>query len=160
MSKKRIPKIVDKVEHWRCTRCNNYFPKNNFYKDKRSSIGIKSECKKCHQKTSIESRDPNTHRITNRKWMRHSGYGKRPEVKERERMRSKRRSKSLQAKCRDICNDAIRNGILLKPSICEGCYQEKFLESHHDSYYWPLRVKWFCSLCHAEYHRKHDLTKY
>jgi hypothetical protein len=154
MGYKRKPKIIDGVEHWQCTRCEDWFTRNNFYKEKRSSIGIKSECKKCHVKTSIESRDPENHRKTNREWMKSSGYGKRPEVRERERMRSKRRARSIKAKCRDLLNDAVRVGVVIKPNECSNCGStDRRIEAHHESYYRPLEVVWLCYQCHSDLHR-------
>ena len=153
MGYKRKPKVINGKEYWQCTRCRSYFLKEGFYKEKRSAIGIKSECKKCHVKTSIESRDKDNHRIKTREWMQKNEYWKRPEVMERERMRAKRRNRSLKQKCRDITNDAIQHRILKKPSLCNNCGKEKRIVAHHDSYYWPLRVKWFCYQCHADLHR-------
>jgi len=152
MGYRRQPKLVDGHELWECTRCGEWFAKESFYAEKRSKFGIKSECKKCHIRTSIESRDPTKHRITNREWMRQSDYARRPEVRERERMRSKRRNRALKAKCRDIFNDAIQYGIIEKPTHCPRCGCEGDIEGHHDSYYRPLEVKWYCPLCHAEHH--------
>ena len=159
MGYRRQPKIVGGVELWVCTRCGSWFTKDNFYKAPRRSVGIKSECKKCHVKTSVESRNKANHRKYQREWMKDSGYSKRPEVRERERMRSKRRSRSLATKCRDILNDAIQHGIIQRPSLCPICGKQGDVEAHHDSYYRPLEVKWMCPLCHAEYHRNMNMGK-
>ena len=49
---------------WRCGRCGGYFPREDFYKDNRTVLGMKSECKACHTSTSIKSRDlANTKRL-------------------------------------------------------------------------------------------------
>jgi len=153
MGYKRNPKIKYHVEHWQCTRCHRWKLRSEYYKEKRSSIGIKSECKKCHVKTSIESRNPEKHRITNREWMKSSGYGKRPEVRERERMRSRRRNRGLKSYCRFILNDAVKCGIVIKPDTCSECPNRKKIQGHHYSYYRPLEVVWLCITCHAKLHR-------
>lgn len=152
MGFKRVPRNVDGVEHWQCTRCEEWFPRDGFYAEKRSSVGIKSECKGCHVRTSIESRDPKRHRVTNREWMRSSEYGKRPEVRERERGRSARRSRSIEHMCRVLLNDAVRVGVVVKPTACSRCEKKCRPQAHHWSYYRPLEVEWLCSRCHAEVH--------
>lgn len=153
MGYKRKPRVTDGVEHWQCTRCRKWFEKSDFYEEKRSSIGIKSECKKCHVKTSIESRDPEKHRRTNREWMRSSEYGKRPEVRERERMRSRRRTRSIASKCRDLLNDAVRVGVVIRATICSECGRKDLrIQAHHESFYRPLDVEWLCTECHGRRH--------
>ena len=153
MGYKRQPRVENGQELWQCLRCEQWFSRDEFYKELRSSIGIKSECKKCHIKTSMETRDASRHRSKNREWMNDSGYSRRPEVLERNRMRSRRRTRSLASKCRDILNDAVRHDVLVRPSVCPICGKEGRVEGHHDSYYRPLEVRWMCPLCHAEYHR-------
>ena len=153
---KRISKIINGVEHWSCSNCKIELPKDGFYKDVRSSSGLKSDCKKCHVQTALKTRDPINHRITNREWQRSSGYARRPEVMERERKRSEKRRHSIESKCRDILNDAVRNAVVIKPNKCSECDADKNIQGHHWSYYRPLEVKWLCPLCHAEEHRKEE----
>jgi 5-methylcytosine-specific restriction endonuclease McrA len=61
---KRRPFIVtDGVTMWRCGRCFKFFPEDGFYRSKRRSIPpIKSECRACHCRTSIKSRNLHTYR--------------------------------------------------------------------------------------------------
>jgi len=37
---------------YRCTRCGQYKPKSEFYKDNRIPCGIRSKCKQCYHKKS------------------------------------------------------------------------------------------------------------
>ena len=86
--------------------------------------------------------------------MRSSGYGKRPEVRERNRMRARRRTRSIAQKCRDLLNDAVRVGVIIKPAKCSRCGRKDLrIEGHHESYYRPLDVIWLCSECHTDKHR-------
>ena len=39
-----------KGELYRCTRCGQYKPKSEFYKDARVPCGIRSKCKECYHK--------------------------------------------------------------------------------------------------------------
>jgi len=155
MPKIRETKIENGVQFWPCNRCGEWFPKEGFYEDKRAKKwGIRGVCKKCHSIISIETRDKDKARKHAREWQQTSGYRHRPEVMERERRRALIRNHSLEARCRAIFNRAVKEGILQRPEYCPICGKKKKIEGHHDSYFRPLEVKWMCSLCHAEYHRR------
>ncbi|WP_156752676.1 hypothetical protein [Mesorhizobium sp. WSM3873] len=49
---------------------------------------------------------------------------------------------------------AIRRGILVKPSSCESCGEEKPLDAHHDDHRRALDVKFWCRACHARHHAR------
>jgi 5-methylcytosine-specific restriction endonuclease McrA len=55
--KHRENKIVDSIQLWKCGRCFEFFPKEGFYKNKRTLLGITSECRKCHTQVSLLTRD-------------------------------------------------------------------------------------------------------
>lgn len=38
--------------------CGKFYPKSGFYRNKRTILGLTSECRTCHGRTSITSRDP------------------------------------------------------------------------------------------------------
>ena len=63
-------KEVDGVTYYQCNKCKEWFPENGFYSDKRSPLGITSSCKKCHRQTTIETRDKDRARETNKMYMR------------------------------------------------------------------------------------------
>lgn len=48
--------------------------------------------------------------------------------------------------------NALRKGILMKPSLCSNCNLEVRLHAHHDDYSHPLDVRWLCHDCHARLH--------
>jgi hypothetical protein len=56
---------------------------------------------------------------------------------------------------RGLLQRAVKNG-KIKRQNCEVCNKPN-AQGHHDDYYQPLKVKWFCQLHHTEYHR--NLTK-
>jgi hypothetical protein len=60
------PFVTEKL----CKRCGRTKKRTEFYADKRSSDGLKTECKRCHTKTSMATRDALKHRIANRHFMR------------------------------------------------------------------------------------------
>ena len=53
-----------------CKTCLQTKHLTEFYKDKRSSDGVKTECKPCHISTAKQTRDPEKKRIANREYMR------------------------------------------------------------------------------------------
>lgn len=48
--------------------------------------------------------------------------------------------------------NALEKGALTREG-CEVCGAEP-TEAHHDDYNYPLKVRWLCRTCHAEWHRK------
>lgn len=62
--KRRAMRTIDGVEHWRCSSCSRFLFATEFHRDNRIAHGLKSECKKCHSKNLMKSRDPqNTRRL-------------------------------------------------------------------------------------------------
>lgn len=62
--KHRESKVENSIRLWRCGKCGKFFPKVDFYKNKKTLLGIKSTCKHCHNSVSIASRDAeNTKRL-------------------------------------------------------------------------------------------------
>ncbi|TIQ11013.1 hypothetical protein [Mesorhizobium sp.] len=49
---------------------------------------------------------------------------------------------------------AIRRGILVRPTCCENCGEEKLLDAHHEDHRRPLDVKFWCRACHARHHAR------
>jgi len=58
--------VVDGVELYRCSTCRDFFPRGSFYSTKRTVLGIKNQCKKCHCAMSIATRTPSLHRAARR----------------------------------------------------------------------------------------------
>lgn len=52
-----------------------------------------------------------------------------------------------------IVKIAIKNGLLTRQP-CEVCGSIENNRAHHDDYYKPLNVRWFCEKHHREYHNK------
>jgi len=53
-----------------CRRCGVRKSASDFYADKRASDGLKTDCKVCHTKVSVATRDPEKKRVANREYMR------------------------------------------------------------------------------------------
>lgn len=151
----RETKFVDGVQMWPCTNCGQWLPKESFYSCvQNKKWGIRSICKSCNSQKGLlwQHNHPERKRQLNRDWMKE--YNKRPEVKEKERNRSKLRNRSLKQKCRYLLNEAVKEGRIIRPDVCPQCNSSTDVEAHHDDYFKPLEVKWMCPLCHAKYHRE------
>lgn len=139
----------------KCSTCKAEKPHVDFYKDKRTPDGLKSQCKKCHSVTSLLSRDVDNHREYQRNWMRSSKYATREDVRERSMLRTRVRHKGIEVKARALANRAVELGFLDRPVSCPACKTSALtIHAHHEDYSRPLDVIWLCSECHGKKHRK------
>lgn len=53
-------------------------------------------------------------------------------------------------KAQTAVNNAVRDGRLMRPNLCERCNQPGKIEAHHHDYSKPLEVEWVCQKCHSE----------
>ena len=135
----------------RCCTCKQEKPASEFYADKRARSGLRAQCKRCHCDTSMRTRDPEKKRAANRRWMR--DYSRRPDVMARERVRSRRRNKTPEAKARLALNAAVQAGRVQRPGACARCGMACRPNGHHHDYSKPLAVEWLCTGCHGKEHR-------
>lgn len=56
--KLRATRVSNGETLFRCGSCKEFLARDKFHRSGRVSIGIKSQCKVCHSKCSIASRDP------------------------------------------------------------------------------------------------------
>lgn len=157
---RRETRIESGGTKYRCGRCNEFFPFDGFYKNSRTLLGIKSECKGCHVATSISSRNADLARSTNSAYMARARLLNPERFRQRERIYSANRRKHHPEKvaARAELNKALNRGDLVKPIFCESCDQAKRLTGHHDDYSKPLSVQWLCYACHGRQHRKKFTT--
>lgn len=69
---------------------------------------------------------------------------------------------SVKRAARVRLGNAVRDGLLSKPSQCEDCGAQppsRWLHGHHEDYNAPLAVNWLCSACHGVRHRLGDLRR-
>ena len=140
------------VTLYRCSTCKDYKHYEEFYKNKRTHLGIKSECKTCHIATSVRTRDKTRARNYNRVNARKLRAANPERFRARERSRT--RPNDEKRKARNLLNRAVRRGSIIKPMICSVCQQSARLTAHHDNYSEPQNVEWLCYECHGVRHRK------
>lgn len=59
-------KKPDDSGRWKCCTCQIWKFESEYHPDNRTSNGLKPQCKKCHQKTSVMSRDPEKYKANKR----------------------------------------------------------------------------------------------
>jgi hypothetical protein len=59
-----------------------------------------------------------------------------------------------------IVGNAVRDGRLKKPNVCEYCKNPATrIHGHHDDYAFPLVVRWLCPKCHSDWHKENGEGK-
>lgn len=156
-----------------CFKCGAEKPLTEFYKHSGMADGHLNKCKDCTKSDVSKNREENLEY--------YKEYDRnRPNHEERlavrnEKLREKysedaafreRRTQTLAetrqkhpghyaARC--AVNNAIRDGLLIKPSTCEHCGGEFVVISGHHWSYEPenwLDVIWLCSRCHGREHAR------
>jgi len=154
MPRIRETKNENGVEFFKCSTCKQFSPRANFYTDKKSPSGLKSECRKCHGITCMATCNRELKRDRDRDWMKSSSYAKREEVKARRRNLRRGKGKSLEERVRILTNRAVELDLLERPEKCSLCCETGDVDAHHWDYSKPLDVFWVCPRCHGIMHRR------
>jgi len=144
----------DGVTLYRCGSCAAFLPRGDYYANKRTLLGIKSQCKKCHCATTIASRDKDLAREANRQHMARARQADPQRFRTRDAAASAQRPVTQKVLARAELNAAVRSGAIKKPAMCSQCPETRRLHGHHDDYSKPLQVRWLCPRCHGKEHRK------
>ena len=130
----------------RCFKCGLEKPIDDFYKHPQMGDGHLGKCKDC---TKLDMRiDRNTKPRVREYDRRRSFLPHRIELRNRVSREWDARFPD-RAKAHTAVGNAVRDGKLMKPELCEGCGLPKRVEAHHPDYSQPLLVVWLCKPCHA-----------
>lgn len=146
---KRSCLLHGSVALWNCSACQRWLPASEYYKDRRQTGDIKSQCKRCHLNGAVRTRDPERKRENNKGWMRRDRAAHRDKYRDRasaERFSPDTRHKVL---ARQKLSEQVRKGKILRPNICSRCASGGSIQAHHPDYGKPLLVEWLCVRCHA-----------
>ena len=143
---------------WLCISCSQCLPSEAFYSDARNTNGLKSECKRCHCKTAIATRDPEKARLAARESMRRSRMKDPEKFRARDREASRFRPRDERVRARQALNEAVRIGAVVRPRDCSRCGTICRVQAHHHDYSLPLAVVWLCAVCHAVEHAARRVT--
>lgn len=151
--KRRPSRVVGGIELWSCGTCGQFFPRDWFYRNKRTLLGITSECRKCHTETNLRTRDKENARRLGRESMALTRKAEPERHRERDRIAARKRVWTPQMEARYQLNLAVKRGEIMRPNRCAKCGEYRSLHAHHPDYSHHLYVEWLCTICHgAEHH--------
>lgn len=153
-----------------CFKCGKEKDLSEFYKHKQMGDGHLGKCKSCTKIDSkIRAEKPeniNSVKETKRLWARSckgvettkkylsTGKGKLCSTVAKKIYEEANPKK---ASAHRMVNNAVKYGMLKKPTFCEQCNKEnKIIHGHHSDYNKPLDVDWLCPSCHSEWHRNNE----
>lgn len=136
----------------KCFKCGIEKELSEFYKHSEMADGHLGKCKECAKKDVLEHRLKNIERI--RAYDRKRG--KLPcRIKENTRREKIRKKKHpLEYAVKVLFGNAVRDKRVKKGERCERCGIGGKLHGHHEDYYKPLDVIWFCPVCHKARHKE------
>lgn len=163
-----------------CKHCNQCKPFDQFYRASNTKDGYRGRCKPCYDEqvkswtranpdkcsaysAAYQKRNPDVARkhaagvyLNHREKRLANSKQWRDRNKERlaayDRERRKKYPEREQA--RQAVRYALKRGELVKPSHCERCGSDRYVEAHHWSYApeHRLDVEWICRSCHHQDH--------
>ena len=133
-----------------CRTCNKHKPFPEFHKRKMSLDGLAAKCKKC-QSDYDKARVDLPKRIESRKKYAQTEAGKTASSKGKKAYIARN---PIKRKAHHCVTNAVRDGKLSKPELCQQCDKSDRLHGHHDDYAKPYEVRWLCSPCHIAWHKE------
>lgn len=150
-----------------CFKCQQVKPLEDFYKHPEMADGHLNKCKVC---TKIDVNSNRADKINYYQMYDRQRFqidpNRRAYQLEQMRTWSQRNSeKSTEIKrdwngrnphktlAKQVINNAVRNGKIIKPNACQICEATEDLHGHHHDYTKPLDVWWLCPSCHHLLHR-------
>ena len=153
LSNQRQSKITNGLKTYQCSTCKDFMPKEKFYGNKRTVLGITSECKRCHTQTNMRTRNKERARDYNRNNARKLRAENIEKFRQRERKYFHVKDEKYFARME--LRNAVISGKVTKPTCCSECgISMARLNGHHHDYTLPLEVMWLCYECHGKKHRK------
>ena len=146
---RRKPKKIDGIDHWLCPTCGRWLPKKSYYSSKVTWNKITSQCRNCHIRGSVNTRDRENSRRLARESGRRTRAANPEKFRARERIASRKRKKDRRYYARQMVHIALKLGMLTKPKVCSQCQRQIRLTAHHPDYEFPLVVEWVCYECHG-----------
>lgn len=150
--------MADECSYKKCSKCT-YKPLSDFHRSARNKDGRRSTCKACdleYSRTEPAKASNARYAKTETSKRARSAFAKTAAGK---LIRIKGTAKyvaanTIKIKAHHSINNAIRDGKITKPSVCEECSETKKIHGHHDDYALPLKVRWLCQPCHFAWHKE------
>jgi hypothetical protein len=154
-----FPRYKNRKKEWSytnvCKACAKLHYKDKHYKEHRDEYLDRSrKQKEENHEEYLEYLRNYYHENKEELRKKQNTYREQNQEKANERSRVYRQTQegSMKEKARDKIQKALRKGTLVRPSYCEDCKQELFVEAHHEDYSKPLDVQWLCKECHWKRH--------
>lgn len=138
-----------------CNTCNKTKEKSEFGKRSASKDGLANKCKEC-QSEYDKKRANNPDRVKARELYQKTDAGRAAMAKAKKKWAE---SNIVKRAANVMVGNAVRDGRLEKPKSCSKCGTEGRIHGHHDDYARPLDVRWLCSRCHSDWHKKNSEAK-
>lgn len=149
----------------KCFKCGAYKTLNQFYKHPQMPDGHVNKCKECNKKDVRDNRKAKIDyyleydrgrasrpdRVNARNKYAQTNDGKTASNKAKKKWSE---SNIIKRSAAIIVGNAARDGRLIKSYVCESCGVKGRIHGHHDDYCYPLKVRWLCSKCHCDWHKK------
>lgn len=137
-----------------CNKCGKEKPLDAFYKHPFAPLGRAARCKECTKAAVRENR---------RERIEYYRAYDRQRAKQPDRVNARAEyakthktprteGNPIKRAARVKLGNALRDGKIAKPPVCDVCSQPHTLHGHHDDYTKPLDVIWCCTACHALIH--------
>jgi len=153
-----------------CFKCKTEKPLAEFYKHKQMADGHLNKCKSCARSDTTRNRTERInyyrdydkhramqpHRVAQRLQYQQTESGKLATSRARTKWLEKNPKKRAAS---TAVGNAVRDGRLEKPEICEECGSGGRTHGHHDDYSKPLEVRWLCPKCHYGWHKENGEAK-
>ena len=132
----------------KCNECGEEKPHSEFYKHPATKDGYLGQCKTCKKRASRRRRRENIENIREYDRIRSQDVDRRTHL--RNNAKHWQTQHPERRKAHNTLNNAIRDGRVTKPDICERCQEySEIIHGHHKDYNLPLDVEWLCPACHA-----------
>ena len=147
-----------------CFKCNKAKPLSDFYKHPQMGDGHLNKCKECAKKDVLQHRGENIdriraydrerdtlpHRVALRNEYQKTKAGK---IAGNRAKRKYIKNHPIRKAAQALLANAVKSGKITKEpcSVCGSTYR---IHGHHEDYYKPLEVIWFCPKHHSAYHKR------
>jgi hypothetical protein len=146
-----------------CIRCGIQQSVSEFWRDSSKPDGLRPYCKSCErehkQDKNYYKRYYDEHRDSiyakNAAWHKKNKHYANETTRLWHKIHGKENYRKNKLKIRariKLCN-AVKQGAVLKPSVCSQCGHSGYIEAHHTDYERPLDVIWLCKKCHNKTRR-------
>lgn len=152
-----------------CNDCGQAKSLTEFYAHPNSADGRAGCCKSCHKARMNKRRADNLEAVQAYDRERGSLAHRKQAVKERapkyadksyRQIATMREKYPERAAARIALGNAVRDGRVIKPTMCQECFSTKRkLQGHYHDYAKPLEVTWLCTECHGAETRKENEAK-